>query len=178
MAESAGGYPAGLSFRSPIRFLFFNMKIFADDTSLFFLLVSQTKAQKNLTETWEEFLGSHISVRCHLNPILLSKPRRFTFLIRSTLWLNHLFISINRGLIQTVNTDKGLITRLRRYLAGSYLLTIYKAFIRPHLEFGDVVHDYPGYWSFTQKLEFVQYNVSWWITFWDASFILIFALKV
>ena len=147
--------------------------------SIFFLLVTQLKAQKNLTETWHKFLGWHINVRwCQLNPILLSKPWRFTFPIKSTLWMNNLFIFINRGLIKRVNTGKGLITRLRRNLPGSYLLTIFKVFIRPHFEYGDVVYDFPGYRSFTHKLEFVQYNVSWWITFWDASFILIFALKV
>ena len=44
------------------------------------------------------------------------------------------------------------------------MLTIYKAFIRPHLDYGDVVYDYPGNASFVQKLESVQYNASLAIT--------------
>ena len=61
-----------------------------------------------------------------------------------------------------LRADKGigLITRLRKYLPSNSLLTIYKAFIRPHLEYGDTVYDYPGNASFVEKLESVQYNAS------------------
>ena len=58
----------------------------------------------------------------------------------------------------------GLITRLCRYLLRNSSLTIYKAFIRPHLDYGDVVYDYPGNASVMQKLESVQYNASLAIT--------------
>ena len=44
------------------------------------------------------------------------------------------------------------------------MLTIYKALIRPHLDYGDVVYDYPGNASFMQKIESVQYNISLAIT--------------
>ena len=67
-------------------------------------------------------------------------------------------------MILRANKGIGLITRLRRYLPRNSLLTIYKAFIRPHLDYGDVVCDYPGNASFAQKLESVQYNVSLAIT--------------
>ena len=40
------------------------------------------------------------------------------------------------------------------------MLNIHKAFIRPHLGYGDVVYDYPGNVSFMKKLESVQYNAS------------------
>jgi len=38
------------------------------------------------------------------------------------------------------------------------LLTIYKSFIRPHLDYGDIVYDRPGNATFVQKLESIQYN--------------------
>ena len=63
-------------------------------------------------------------------------------------------------MILRANKGIGLIIRLRRYLPRNPLLTIYKAFIRPHLDYGDVVYDYPGNTSFMQKLESVQYNAS------------------
>ena len=53
----------------------------------------------------------------------------------------------------------GLITRLRRYLPKNSL-TIYRAFIRPHLDYEGVVYDHPGNASFMRKLETVQYNAS------------------
>ena len=67
-------------------------------------------------------------------------------------------------MILRANKGVGLITRLRRYLPRNSLLTIYKALIRPHLDYGDVVYDYPGNASFMQKLESAQYNASLAIT--------------
>ena len=52
----------------------------------------------------------------------------------------------------------GIIHRLRKYLPRNSLLTIYVAFVRPHLNYGDIVYDYPGNSSFTKKLESIQYN--------------------
>ena len=59
-------------------------------------------------------------------------------------------------MILRANKGVGLITRLRRYLSRNSLLTIYKAFIIPHLDYEDVVYVYPGNASFIQKLESVQ----------------------
>ena len=67
-------------------------------------------------------------------------------------------------MILRANKGIGLITRLRRYLPRNSLLTIHKAFIRLHLDYGDVVYDYPGNACFMQKLEPVQYNASLVIT--------------
>ena len=37
-------------------------------------------------------------------------------------------------------------------------ITIYKAFIRPYLDYGDVIYDHPVNESFHQHLESIQYN--------------------
>ena len=66
--------------------------------------------------------------------------------------------------ILRANKGVGLITLLRRYLPRNFLLNIYNALIRPHLDYGDVVYDFPGNASFMQKLESVQYNASLAIT--------------
>ena len=42
-------------------------------------------------------------------------------------------------MILRANKGIGLVTRVRRYLPRNSLLTIYKAFIRPHLDYRDVV---------------------------------------
>ena len=44
------------------------------------------------------------------------------------------------------------------------LLTIYKSFIRPHLDYGDVIYDQHYNNSFHQKLESIQYNAALAIT--------------
>ena len=66
-------------------------------------------------------------------------------------------------MILRTNKGIGLITNLCRYSPRNSLLTIYKTFIRPHLDYGDIF-DYLGNASFMQKLESIQYNVSLAIT--------------
>ena len=48
--------------------------------------------------------------------------------------------------------------RLSVNLPRSALLTIYKSFIRPHLEYGDILYDKPDNESFQNKIEKVQYK--------------------
>ena len=64
-------------------------------------------------------------------------------------------------MILRANKGVGLITRLRRYLPRNSLLSIYKAFIRPHLDFVDVVYDYPGNAYFTQNLNLLNIMPPW-----------------
>ena len=49
---------------------------------------------------------------------------------------------------------KGLLVNLPQ----SALLTIYKSFIRPHLEYGDILYDKPDNEHFQNKIEKVQYK--------------------
>ena len=44
------------------------------------------------------------------------------------------------------------------------MLTIYKSFLRPHLDYGDVIYDRAFNESFQNKLESVQYNAALAIT--------------
>ena len=43
-------------------------------------------------------------------------------------------------------------------------MTIYKAFLRPLIDYGDIIHDQPQNESFCEKLESVQYKVALAIT--------------
>ena len=52
----------------------------------------------------------------------------------------------------------GLIRRLSINLPRNALLTIYKSFVRPHLDYGDISHDKPNNEYFQNKLEKVQYR--------------------
>ena len=44
------------------------------------------------------------------------------------------------------------------------MLTIYKSFVRPHLDYGDIIYDQPQNESFCNKLESIQYNAALAIT--------------
>ena len=58
----------------------------------------------------------------------------------------------------------GLLRKLQAILSRTSLLIIYKSFIRPDLDYSDVVYDQPSNNAFSNKLETVQYNAALEIT--------------
>ena len=58
----------------------------------------------------------------------------------------------------------GLIRQLLVILPGNPLLTIYKSFIRPHFDYGDILYDKPNNDNFQNKMEKVQYRACLTIT--------------
>ena len=63
-----------------------------------------------------------------------------------------------------VNKTIGIIRKLENALPRSALLTIYKSFIRSHLDYGDIIYDKAFNESFHAKLESRQYNATLAIT--------------
>ena len=51
-----------------------------------------------------------------------------------------------------------LLRRLSVCLPRKTLLTMYKSFFRPHLDYGDILYDKPGNLKFKSKIEKVQYK--------------------
>ena len=64
-----------------------------------------------------------------------------------------------------------MIKKLSNTLQRVALLTIYKSFVREHLDYGDIIYDKPQNKSFCNKLESVQYNAALGITgaIWGTS---------
>ena len=54
--------------------------------------------------------------------------------------------------------------KLSLTLSRNSLLTIYKTFVRPILDYADIIYDIPLTESFKDKLEMVQYNAALVIT--------------
>ena len=54
----------------------------------------------------------------------------------------------------------GIIKKLNNMLHRYSLITIYKAFVRPHLDYGDLLYDQPNNQSLCQKIESIQYNAA------------------
>ena len=50
------------------------------------------------------------------------------------------------------------------FLLRQSLVTVYKAFIRPHLDYGDIIYEQTYNESFHQKMESIQYNAALAIT--------------
>ena len=59
-----------------------------------------------------------------------------------------------------VNKTIGLLRKLKNILPCEPLLTIYKSFVRPHLDYGDIIYDQHCNNYFHQKLESIQYNAA------------------
>ena len=60
--------------------------------------------------------------------------------------------------IKKCNKLIGLLRRLSVNLPRNALLTIYKSFIRPHLDYGDILYDKPNNEIFQNKIERIQYR--------------------
>ena len=52
----------------------------------------------------------------------------------------------------------GMIKKLSTSVSIQSLLTIYKSFVRPVLDYGDIIYDKLHKGSFIEKIERVQYN--------------------
>ena len=57
-----------------------------------------------------------------------------------------------------MNKSIALLWKLQTILPRPTLLTIYKAFIRPHLDYVDTIYDQTYNEFFHQKLESIEYN--------------------
>ena len=57
-----------------------------------------------------------------------------------------------------------VIKRLRNSLPRKSLINIYKAIIRPHLDYGEILYDQPNNATFCQKIESFQYKAALAIT--------------
>ena len=63
-----------------------------------------------------------------------------------------------------ISKTLGLLQKLNNLLPRSALITIYKAFVRPYLDYGDILYDQAYNMSFHHKLESIQYNACLTIT--------------
>ena len=58
----------------------------------------------------------------------------------------------------------GFLCKLQYFLLRSILLTTYKSFVGPHLDYEDVTYDQPSNRSFSNKTELVEYYIALVIT--------------
>ena len=69
-----------------------------------------------------------------------------------------------KGVFEKTSKSIGLIRKLRNFLPRPSLLQIYKSFVRPHLDYGDIIYDKAFIGYFQKKLESIQYNATLAIT--------------
>ena len=193
LSEIKAGVPQG-SILGPLFFLIYindlpdeiisKLKIFADDSSLFSLIVDQIRSARELNSDMEKisewahqwkmsfnpdptkqavevyftrkrnppvppeihFNNSAITVQDHQKHLGLILDKKLFFECH----VNEKILKANKGI--------GILNRLRELLPRASLITIYKSYIRPHLDYGDIIYDNPGNKTFSEKLESIQYN--------------------
>ena len=69
------------------------------------------------------------------------------------------FTEYIKNVLSNVSKTIGLISKFRNILPRPSLI-IYKSFIKPHVDYGDIIYDQAYNVSFHQKLESIQNNVA------------------
>ena len=65
-----------------------------------------------------------------------------------------------KNVFNKINKTTGLLRKLSNLLPRQALVTIYKAFVRPHLDYGDVLYDQAFDNSFHVKIESMQFTAT------------------
>ena len=83
-------------------------------------------------------------------------------------------------MVTSPSISVGAIKELSKTLLRKVLLTLWKSFFRPLLDYGDVIYGQPNNESFWKKLETVQYNATLVITgsIWETSKVKLFEFEL
>ena len=95
------------------------------------------------------------------NQVIISRKTSSNNLSHSPIKFNNNGIckcphQIHLGIV--LDSKLGLFRRLSINLPRNALLAIYKSFVRPHFDYGDILYDKPSNENFQNKLEKVQYR--------------------
>ena len=165
-------------------------KLFADDTSLFSTVFDIQKSSEDLNRDLSTIHNWAFQWKMVFNPdpnkqateVIFSRKRQNVnhpalcfnnTPVAAASFQKHLGLILDEKLIfghhlnekiSKANKGIGLIRRLYTYLLRKSLLNIYKSFIRPHLDYGDVIYDQPHNDTLCRMIESVQYNAALAIT--------------
>ena len=161
-----------------------NAKLFADDTSLFSVVHDINTSTIELNSDLKKINDWAFQWKMTFNPDRSKQAQEIIFsrkLKKAThpplLFNNNNVSQVNfqthlgvildvkltfeehlQNVFNKTNKKIGLLKKLSNLLSRKALVTIYKAFIRPHLDYGDVLYDQAFNNSFHAKMESIQYN--------------------
>ena len=161
-----------------------NVKLLADDTSLFSEIHDASAFARDLDDDLKKTNKWAFQWKMSFNPDLSKQAQEVIFNCKIKKLSHPSLVFNNNNVLQTssqkrlgvtldvklsfgenlnhvlnkVNKTIGLLRKLQNLLSRSTLITIYKAFVRPHLDYGDILFDQTYNSSFHEKLESIQYN--------------------
>ena len=168
-----------------------NVKLFAVDTSLFTAVKDKNESGNILNNDLQSISTWAYNWKMRFNPdsskptqeVLFSRKKKFQ--VHPTISLNnvqvervsyqkHLGILLDETLNFKQNTDSAIskvnkgISVIKNFfyhnLPRKSFVTIYKAFLRPLIDYGDIIYDKPQNEHFCEKIESVQYKATLAIT--------------
>ena len=155
-----------------------NPKLFANDTSLFSVIRNKHLSAQNLNEDLNKINHWAFQWKMSFNPDPSKQPQEVIFsrklqksiypplhfnniAVTQSATQKHLDILLDvqldfqghlKNIYSKVNKTIGLLRKLHNTLPRLPLLTIYKSFIRPHLDYGDIIYDQAYAALFYQKM--------------------------
>ena len=160
------------------------VKMFADDTSIFSIVNCPKNSLLALNSDLKVINDWALQWKMRFNPDPNKQANEVIF-SRKKIEQNHHLLTFNDSFVQIVSSQKhlglildqklnflkhtedkiskankgiGLLRKLYYFVPRKTLLSIYKSYIRPHLDYADVIYDQPQNMSFSDRLESVQYN--------------------
>ena len=100
---------------------------------------------------------NHPPLLCNQNLIKSSSSQKHLGMVLGTKLDFNLHI---KNVQSKVNKTIGLLRKLKNILSRQSLITIYKSFLRPHLDYGDIIYDGAYNSSFHENIESIHYNAA------------------
>ena len=93
--------------------------------------------------------------------ILLTQPiYYYSQAFRYDIWFEVKLWRTLKVSVKKISKTVGLLRKFQGILPRTSLITIYKLFARPHLDYGDIIYDQKFNESFHQRMESIQYNAA------------------
>ena len=144
-----------------------NPKLFADDTSLFSVVHDKNTSANELNNDLRKISNWAYQWKMSFNPDPLKQAQEVIFPCKMTK-TNHPTLIFNgnpvhqvalqkhlgmfldyklnfeehlKTIVNKINKTIGLLRKFQNFLPQKLLLTTYKSFIQPHLDYGDIIYD-------------------------------------
>ena len=167
-----------------------NPKLFADDTSLFSVVQHINSTANDLNNYLIKISDWAFQWKMRFNSDPKKQAQEMIF-SRKISKIDHPSLYFNENLVKSSSTQKylgmlldtkldfslhvlnvqnkvnktiGLLRKLQDTLPRTSLITIFKSFVRPHLDYGDIIYNRANNTSFHQNVESIQYNAALAIT--------------
>ena len=161
-------------------------KLFADDTSLFSVVENVNETTANLNKDLENINKWAQQWKMSFNPDPTKMAQEVLFsrtkpkVIHPSIIFNGKHVSRSeshkhlglvfdpklkfdihlKGKFSIINNVIAFLRKLRHSIPRKPLLSIYKTFLRPHLDYHDVMYDKPHNKKFTDTVELFRYNAA------------------